>query len=676
MRRTLLIGAAAVLIFSVADAQTSPTPTPANAPLAYMAPVSSADAANLRAVLDSARQGQTDSALAARAGIVNPIARKIATWAIVDAIPEQLSFYEIDSARKELIGYPRAAKRQAAAERVIETSGMTPGQIIAWFGADDPQTARGAMALASAYRMSGQNEKAVALIRHFWRDKSFEADDQRLMLARFGGDLTADDHIRRADLLLYGAQGPATQDMLSLLPEPYRTAAEARMALRSDSPRATDLLARLTLDQQNMPGVAIERAGYLRGRGLDALALTYVRYFEKSPTPAAAERIWRERRALIASALKNGSYQAAYDAAADTGMKTGADAAEAEFYAGWIALTRLKKPALAAKHFAAVEAAGESPITQGRALYWEGRAAEAAGDEIAAKTFYGQGAKHLTTFYGQLAAEKAGLTTLDLGKDPDITAADRAAFESNEVVRAARVLAQSGARDTLRVFAMHLDDVLPNAAQQALLVDLAKTAGDDELAMRVARGAAQRGMVLPERGYPLMQPPYAPNGAEAAFVLSISRQESNFYPYARSGADARGMMQLLPSTAKLVARKIGEPYSLDRLYEPGYNMKLGSSYLGGLVDQFSGSYIMAAAGYNAGPGRPTQWTSYCGDPRGAATDPIDYIECIPFSETRNYVMRTLETTQVYRARLAGGKTPLRLSADLNRGGYGYYASNP
>ena len=194
--------------------------------------------------------------------------------------------------------------------------------------------------------------------------------------------------------------------------------------------------------------------------------------------------------------------------------------------------------------------------------------------------------------------------------------------------------------------------------------------------MRVVRAGAQRGLILPERGYPIIQPPYVAGGAEPAFVLSISRQESNFDPYARSSADARGMMQLLPSTAQTVARKVGESYSVDRLYEPTYNMRLGSSFLGDLIDRFSGSYLMAAAGYNAGPGRPPQWASYCGDPRGAATDALDFIECIPFSETRNYVMRTLETTQVYRARLAGGSTPLRLSQDLNRGSYGYYASNP
>jgi soluble lytic murein transglycosylase len=349
--------------------------------------------------------------------------------------------------------------------------------------------------------------------------------------------------------------------------------------------------------------------------------------------------------------------------------------AEAEFYAGWIALTRLKKPDLAAKHFAMIEGTSGSPITQARALYWEGRAAEALGDPVGAQSYYGQGARHLTTFYGQLAAEKAGLKQLALGRDPIITAQDRAQFEGRDIVQAAKMLADVGARDTMRVFVLHIDDVLPTEAQQALLFDFAKLYGDQDLAMRVVRAGAQRGLILPERGYPLITPPYAPGGAEPAFVLSVSRQESNFNPYIRSSAGAVGLMQLLPSTAAIVARKIGEPYSSDRLTDPQYNMRLGSSYLGSLIDRFSGSYLMAAAGYNAGPNRPPQGAGYCGDPRGSMTDPLDYIECIPFSETRNYVMRTLETTQVYRARLAGGTAPLTLSKDLNRGSYGYYASN-
>jgi len=683
LRKSLLIGGAVVLAYSVADAQTSGytpySPTPAvSAPstgVPYAAGLSASEQSALSQALTSARSGDADGALAARSMISNPVARKIATWAVAEYVPDQMSFTEMDAARTELAGWPHPDARQAAAEKLLETSGMDANRIILWFGDTQPQTAQGAMALASAYRMTGRTADAANLVRRFWREESFDADTQTRFLARFGDVLTVDDHIKRADMLLYGEHGSATQAIVNLLPEPQHSMALVRMAFRSNSPSANSLFAALTPAQQTDPGVALEHAAFLRDEGLDSLALGLVPYFGPPPTHDAAVRVWKERRALIGTAIRAGDYQSAYKAAANTGMTSGSELAEAEFYAGWIALTRLKNPNLAAKHFAMIEGSSGSPITQARALYWEGRASEALGDPVGAQGYYGQGAKYLTTFYGQLAAEKAGLTQISLGRDPVITAQDRAQFDGRDIVQAARMLADVGARDTMRVFVLHIDDVLPTAAQQALLVDFAKLYGDQDLAMRVVRAGAQRGLILPERGYPLMTPPYAPGGAEPAFVLSISRQESNFNPYIRSSAGAVGMMQLLPSTAAIVARKIGESYSSDRLMDASYNMKLGSSYLGSLIDRFSGSYLMAAAGYNAGPGRPTQWASYCGDPRGSMTDPLDYIECIPFSETRNYVMRTLETTQVYRARLSGGTAPLTLSKDLSRGSYGYYASN-
>jgi len=202
-------------------------------------------------------------------------------------------------------------------------------------------------------------------------------------------------------------------------------------------------------------------------------------------------------------------------------------------------------------------------------------------------------------------------------------------------------------------------------------VDLASGYGDQSLAMKVVRTAGQHGFVLPERGYPIRTPPAAPNAPETAFVLGITRVESGFDPHAHSGAGATGMMQLMPGTAEILARRLGYSYGWARLEDADYNMTLGAAYLGQLVDQFSGSYVMAAAAYNAGPNRPAEWTAYCGDPRASSADPSDFIECIPLSETRNYVMRVLEATEVYRARLAGGTGPLTLAADLKRGGYGF-----
>jgi soluble lytic murein transglycosylase len=637
-------------------------------------PLSAADFGNFRQAVESAQRGDVNGARAAITAINDRAARKTATWVLLDAAGDSLSFYEADQGRRELLAWPRAAKRQAAAEKLVESSGKTPKQIIDWFDGLEPTTAQGAMALAQAYRSSGQPEPAAELIRRWWRTKSFELNVQRAMLARFGDVLTVDDHVARADILLCGSQGPAAREMIPLLPSEQQQAAFARIALRGDASNANDLVSALPTDLAQSPGVAFERAAYLRRKGLTELAAAQLPYFPRVVhTPEQAERIWAERRQLVLAKLKSGDARGAYAAAADNGFASGTEAAEAEFYAGWLALTRLKDPERAARHFAVIDRVGTSPITRARALYWQGRAAEARGDRQRAESFYTAGAQHVTTFYGQLSAEKLGLR-LVIGDDPPVTAGERARFEASDVVQGARLLHDEGQRDVFRAFVLGLDDILPTVTDQALLIDLVRGYGDQDTSMKVARGAGQRGFILPQRAYPFRTPPQVMGGPEPALVLAITRQESGFDPLVRSGVGARGMMQLMPATASVVARRMGVDYSPSMLDEPDYNMRLGSSFLGQLVSQFSGSYVMAVAGYNAGPGRPPQWASYCGDPRGGATDPVDFIECIPFSETRNYVMRVMEGMQVYRAKLNGGSAPITLSSDLARGAYAYPAS--
>jgi len=636
-------------------------------------PLTAGDQQLFRQAVESGRRGDVNGARNAISLMSDSLARKTATWVLVDTSAESLGFSDVDAARRDLAGWPRAAKRQAAAERLIEASGRSPQQIIAWFGGAEPATAQGALALASAYRGVGDTQAATNLIRAWWRSRSFDADVQRAMLARFGDSLTADDHARRADILLYGAQGPASRDMVAMLNPEQQQAAAVRLALRADARNASDLLAGLTPEMAASPGVVFERAAWLRRKGQDSQAAALLQEFPRdAATPEQADRIWDERYRLVLSSLKAGDAQAAYAAAANSGLISGADAADAEFYAGWIALTRLNDPVRALAHFQALERIGTSSITRGRALYWMGRAAEAKQDTAAAEENYGRAARYYTTFYGQLAAEKLG-REMKLGADPVITSDIRARFEGREAVQATRLFWDSGLHDLYRVFSTGLSESLPAAEDEALMIDMARGYGEQDLAMKIARTAAQRGFILPQRAYPFRTPPDVANAPEPALVLAITRQESGFNPTIRSGAGARGMMQLMPTTASIVARRMGVSYSVRKLDDPDYNMQLGSSYLGQLVNQFSGSYVMAAAGYNAGPGRPIQWSSFCGDPRGA-TDPIDFIECIPFTETRNYVMRVIENMAVYRAKLNGGSAPITMTADLRRGAYGYQAA--
>ncbi|MDR3507734.1 MAG: lytic transglycosylase domain-containing protein [Caulobacteraceae bacterium] len=645
--------------------------------VAPQAGLSDTDRNALASAITAAKRGDGSGAQAAMALISDPAARKLALWVTVDIDGEQLSFMQLDQARRDLAGWPRSARRQQAAEKIIGASNLPPDQVIAWFGGAEPVCPQGAMALASAYQLAGKRPEAQALIRRWWRTRVFEVDAQRAMLSRFGDLLTPEDHVKRMDTLLYGQQGPAAREMLALMPVDQRALADARMALRAESSRATALVQAVPPALASDPGLAAERAAYLVKHGQEADALALVSQFPSDPpNDDAASRIWSTRRRLIGVALRAGDYRAAYAAATHTGLANGVDYTESQFYAGWLAFSKLRDPVAADQHFAEVQRAGLAPITQSRALYWRGRAAEAMGEDEVAKAFYGAGGRYYTTFYGQLSAEKAGLTDLVLGHDPLPTPADRARFEGRDLVRATKMLGDLGERDIFRTFVLQVDETLPNTQESALLVDLARLYGDQDLAMKVVRTAAQHGHILPERGYPVRTVPVSPEAPEAAMVFGITRQESGFDPRVHSGVGARGMMQLMPYTAQSVARRIGERFSPSMLDEPDYNMRLGAAYLGHMISNFGGSYVMAAAAYNAGPGRPADWSGYCGDPRTSSVDPVDFIECIPFSETRNYVMRVLEATQVYRARLNNGVTRFTLSADLKRGGYAYASASP
>ncbi len=665
--RSSLLSISLMALATLATAQVLKSDSPASTPLTYAAMVLPAQ--DIYAALVAVKSGDGARARVIMTSTTDPVVRKLMLWALVDGAPASLSFLEAETAVRDLAGWPHIVKRELAAEQALNRSGLSNGGIVAWFSGRPPRTPQGVMALAGALRNLGQAEAARILIVKTWREVVFDEETQEIFLAKFGKLLTGADHLARADLLLYGPQGRAALDVVNLLPPEQRAVAQARIALRRDDENAAALINALPVQEQLSPGLAYERVLKLRDSGKTNEALALMRYLPTQlPNDAAAERLWHHG-ILVVAALQKGDYANAYAAAAHAGLANGADAANAEFYAGWIALSRLKNPKLADEHFERLQNVGQSPLTQSRALYWRGRTADAAGDLLGAQIFYGQSAKFNTTFYGLLAAIRAGDHQLSLGHDPLITTQTREAFEARDWIRATRLLDQVGAHETHKVFLLGLSEIASSATDEALLFDMARDEGDLGLAMRIVRNGARHGIVLPERGYPVRAAPQSPLAPETPLILGITRQESSFDPRVRSPVGARGMMQLMPATASSVARRMG--LGNGNLDDPDYNMRVGSTFLGQLVNQFSGSYVMATAAYNAGASRPTAWTSVCGDPRGGSSDPLDFIECIPFSETRDYVMRVLEATQVYRARLAGGVAANTLEADLRRGGYSY-----
>ncbi len=630
----------------------------------------------LAQALSAAKSHNFAAADSLGSGLSSPVARKIVTWAILNNDGQGIySFASLDAARRDLWGWPREAKRQISAEKLIASSGMGPQQIVDWFNGSPPQTVEGATALISAYQSLNRADAASQLAKTWWRSQIFDSIAQANFYTAFSRYLTPEDHVARLNCLMLNVQSGSTQairDLSAYVDMHQRDVANAVLAMRANSAGGDALYTSALAGDPHNPALAFARLRYLSGKGLEPLGFALLPDMPSAAlSPDAGTQLYSLRLAYFRAALKAHDYRSAYSAMNNGGFENGESKAESEFFAGWMALVKLNDTNAAISHFQALSQAGTSPITQGRANYWLGRAFEARNDASkndaqAAHDYYAKGGQYIYAFYGQMAAEKAGITTLSLGHDPVPSAADRARFDNRDLVKAARILGAMGETDLFRAIILNLDTVLPNAEEEALLVDMTQRYDGQVMAMKVARMSMQRGFYLPDRAYPMRQVPDVP-APEKAFVLAITRQESGFDPMVKSRANARGMMQLIPSTAKAVARRLGASYSDARLYEPDFNMSLGAYHLGELVTRFDGSYIMAAAGYNAGPSRMALWVGDCGDPRGPNADSLSFIECMPLRETRDYMMRVTENMRIYRVKLAGGTGPLTSLADVQRG---------
>ncbi|MEX1107878.1 MAG: lytic transglycosylase domain-containing protein, partial [Dongiaceae bacterium] len=445
----------------------------------------------------------------------------------------------------------------------------------------------------------------------------------------------------------------------------HQALAFARIKLRQKDPGVDAALKRVPAALMRDPGLVYERARWRRQND-DWLGAAEML---DPPPPGAArpELMWRELENAAREALRRGDVSVAYRLAAGHGTSEGVTFADGEWLAGWVAARFLSEHRLGYDHFTRMYAGVGSPVSLARGAYWAGRAAEGMGDIALAQNWYRSAAENLSAYYGQLAAQRLG--TLDgIGFDPAPmpTDAEREAFEASELVRLIRLMAELNESDRSRSFFLRMAERFESSADLRLLAELGNSIRRDDYMVTVAKIARTKGTEMLDYLYPVRTLP-AGSPAEDALVLAIMRQESVFALDAVSSAGARGLMQLMPATAKHVAGKMGIAYEESLLTRDGdYNIRLGSAYVSELLDRYGGSYILAIAAYNAGPARVSEWIAEYGDPRGNDVDIVDWIELIPFSETRNYVQRVLENLQIYRHRLHGTTVALTLEQDLGR----------
>jgi len=627
------------------------------------APSGASDGA-ISAALASARSGDLAKAYALAGQSKDPLALKLVRWLDYSrGTADNTRFTDIAAFIDQNPDWPSQKKMRRRAE--LASAGADDDTVAAWFKRHPPTSGFGKVRAAELAINRGEVETGTAALRKAWIEGDFGPFDERGVLARHGFRLRPEDHQARLDRLLWEGQTDAAKHMLPLVSADYRALAEARLAVAADSATAAKLVAKLPEALRNDPGLIFAQARQQRKKDKIDAAAELLLGISSSKHPAA---YWEERLILARRLMGSGNAATAYRLAAQDLPGDDDEYTEAQFLAGYIALRFRNEPETAFDHFARIIARATHPDVKGRAAYWAGRAAGKSGNADLATKWYTVGAEHRATFYGQLSAHELGDDAPPKPMpEPRASDTEQARFEAQEMVRAARLFLASGDRARAMNFLMAMADQAKQLIDFAMLGALAESYGRVDLAIAVARRALEAGMPLLVHGYPVTTVPGAGGTAERPLILAIVRQESAFSTDAQSSVGARGLMQLMPGTAAQVASKLQLPFSLPRLSSDGlYNMMLGRSYIESMIDDFGGSYPLAIAAYNAGPGRVRQWVREFGDPRGHDLSMVDWIEMIPFTETRIYVKRVLENLQVYRGQTGDNPAAFSLVADLAR----------
>ena len=639
------------------------------AAVAATSSTSQSDAEALQNVIELVRKHQPADATQAEAAISDPVARKLAEWIILRSEDNGASVERYRAFLAANPSWPSQTFLRRRLEAALWDDHRDDATVAAWFENESPVSAKGKFSLARVLIGRGDRANAERLVRDAWRSDAMSAETETTALDLFGALLTPGDQKARMDYMLYGTeQEAAALRAAKRLGSAEVALAKARIAINHKSANSGALLEAVPRELHGDAGYLFSKIQLLRREEKFGEAAQLMLSAPKDPGRLFnVDEWWVERRLLSRKMLDVGENRTAYLIARDAALpardiyKT-----EQEFTAGWIALRFLKDPATAAQHFARIGVGSANPTALARAGYWQGRAAEAAGRMQDARAAYGAAAEQSTSYYGQLARAKLGLPQIALNGAP--TGRGRG-VERLEIVRAVQLLYALNERElAIPVFY----DMGENGDPDALvgLGEVASRHGDARGMLLLGKSALNRGLPFDFYAYPVNGiPPFKSIGPEVeqSVIFAIARQESAFNPAVVSPAQAYGLMQVTPDAGRYVCKKYGANFDLGRLKsDPVYNAALGAAELGGLLEDYRGSYIMTFAAYNAGRGSVKKWIERYGDPRDPHVDAVDWVEQIPFSETRNYVQRIMENLQVYRARFGGG-TRLQIEADLHRG---------
>jgi len=601
----------------------------------------------------------------------NSLARRLLEWRYALDKNSGATFAEIDAvikdteAKSSAAAWPLRGTLQARAEAQI-TPELPPATVAAWFATRTPNSSSGKIRLGEALIASGDKTRGGALIRSGWAEGSFEPEAEQAILQNDAAFLTPESDRARLDNLLWRSEITAARRQVARVDGAAADIANARIGLISTGlPKAQAALDKVQGSADPSLLFDWSRALRLADRDREAHAML----LKVSAAPMVkdhAARWWSETNAQARDALTGGDPRLAMELVEHAGFTSGDQYAEQQFLAGFIALRFLKQPNPALAAFQRLDAGVARPISKSRAQYWQGRAYEALGDTSSALTYYRQAAQYPETFYGQVALARIDASPLLHLNETLVEAVSASDVDTDALMPQMKILAELGQAASLRQFVDRDVEAHPSPRHIKRLMLLLTDWGYPEIAVRLAKGLSYTGTMLPAFTHPVITLPSYPGPGDApdpALVLGLIRQETEFDAYAISSAGARGLMQMMPASAKVAAKQAKLPYRPGALLsDTSYNMQLGMTEYRVHLDRYGGSWVLAAAAYNAGPNNAKKWLAANGDPR--ISDPIDWIEQIPFGETRNYVQRVLENAQVYRARLAGKDAPLRILENL------------
>jgi soluble lytic murein transglycosylase len=585
-------------------------------------------------------------------------------WRHLLTTGNQATFYDYMTFIQNNKDYPRISRIKYLAEQKLSTDKISPKKIINWFGVDEPLSGYGMLVLGESFIQTGDSEKGIALIKRGWITAELSRDSMKSLSKKYRKYLDSKDYINRADYLAWENKYWDLKRMLPYLPKDYQLLYTARQILMSKSYGVDQAIKNVPQKFKNDAGLNHDRLKWRRKRGrIDSSLEILFSIKNNKDYLVRPDKWWVERAIMTRALIYKNKYETAYKVASQHSLDKGSEFAEAEWLSGWIALSFLNDPILAVDHFNNFYQNVSYPISLARGAYWLGRSYEKIGDKRQSEDWYREATKYLTTYYGQLAFLKINPSqNFELEEQADVKDDYRKYFYNKELVKITHLLNELNKDKYTKNILRHLANDNIASGSEILAAELATNISRYDFAIQVSKLASYEKRFHNTFNYPIISVPQYVNGRkipETAFILSLIRQESEFDMRANSHVGAQGLMQIMPYTAKLVAKQAKLPYSKSRLTsDPEYNINLGSHYIAGLILQYDGAYPFATAAYNAGPKRVKHWKKINKDPQKKQIDFVDWVELIPFKETRNYVQRVMENYNVYRYILE--KKPIKM----------------